>query len=197
MLLWFGSGFPDVELRTTRLLLRPPQNGDWAAWAQVRASSRDFLSPWEPTWPDDALTSAAYRRRWRRQMTQWDQDEAYTFHLFRRSDMALMGALSITNVRRGVAQIASVGYWIGENYARQGYMTEALAAAADYGFGQLTLHRIEAACLPKNEASRGLLEKVGFRQEGQAREYLKINGRWEDHLLFALLTDDMRLSAGL
>ena len=103
-----------------------------------------------------------------------------------------MGGVTLSNVRRGVAQAASVGYWIGERFARQGYMTEAVLAVVEFAFEELGLHRVEAACLPENDASRSLLLKVGFRQEGYARQYLRINGKWQDHLLFEMLRDDPR-----
>jgi ribosomal-protein-alanine N-acetyltransferase len=99
----------------------------------------------------------------------------------------MLGGVTLSNLRRGVAQSASLGYWIGENYKRQGYMTESIAAALNLAFVRLGLHRIEAACLPDNQASRALLLKCGFEEEGHAREYLRINGRWQDHLLFAIL----------
>ena len=111
----------------------------------------------------------------------------------RRRDDALLGGITFSNVRRGVAQSASLGYWIGAPHAHQGYMTEALSAVLDFAFDHLALHRVEAACLPDNEASQGLLLKIGFQDEGYARQYLRINGRWQDHRLFALLKGDKRL----
>ena len=102
-----------------------------------------------------------------------------------------MGGCTLTNVRRGVTQSAAVGYWIGAPYARQGYMYSALKLIRPFVFELLGLHRLEAACIPENEASRKLLLKVGFREEGRARRYLQINGEWRDHILFALLEDDV------
>ncbi len=119
-------------------------------------------------------------------------DTGYAFLIFRHEDGRLVGGVSMSNIRRGVAQSASLGYWMGAPFARHGYMTEALEAVLDFGFNSLGLHRIEAACLPSNQASRGLLAKVGFREEGYAREYLRINGVWQDHVLFAILRTDAR-----
>ena len=99
----------------------------------------------------------------------------------------MLGALTLSNVRRGVAQMATLGYWIGAPFARQGYMTDALQALLPFAFDHLHLHRVEAACLPRNDASIALLRRAGFEQEGLARSYLKINGAWQDHLLFARL----------
>ena len=100
-----------------------------------------------------------------------------------------MGALTLSNVRRGVAQTATLGYWMGKPFARQGYMTGAVKLMLDVAFRHLWLHRIEAACLPSNQASIGLLGKCGFAPEGLARGYLKIAGEWRDHLLFARLAE--------
>ncbi|MDX2103225.1 MAG: GNAT family protein [Alphaproteobacteria bacterium] len=186
----FSEPLPDLLLTAPRLVLRPPQRADYRDWAILRGQSRAFLEPWEPLWPSDALSRTCYRRRLKRAAEDWREDAGYAFHLIRREDQALLGALTFTNVRRGVAQAASVGYWIGEPHARQGYMREALRTALDFAFADLGLHRVEAACLPRNTASAGLLDRCGFQREGIARKYLKIAGRWEDHLLFAILRED-------
>ena len=139
------------------------------------------------------MTRGAYRQRVRQAAQDWRDGASFGFLIFRTEGHILLGGLTLTNVRRGVAQTASLGYWIGERYARQGFMTEALGAALEFAFDQLTLHRIEAACLPSNDASRGLLEKVGFSREGHARGYLRINGAWQDHLLYGMLRDDWKV----
>jgi ribosomal-protein-alanine N-acetyltransferase len=164
--------------------LRAPTMADYAAWAELRARSREFLTPWEPTWPADDLTRGAFRRRLRRYADDQRADLAYAFLLFRAPDNALLGGLTLANVRRGVAQAATLGYWMGAPYAGQGYMTAALQAVLPFAYGALRLHRVEAACIPTNKASIRLLEKTGFQREGLAREYLCINGVWQDHLLF-------------
>lgn len=173
-----------------RVYLHPPRYRDWRAWARLRGGSRDFLAPWEPTWFADALARAAYRRRLRHMALEWRDDASYSFFIFRREDDQILGGVTLSQVRRGVAQSASLGYWIGAPFARQGYMTEALQCLLPFAFDRLGLHRVEAACLPHNAASRGLLQKLGFREEGFARQYLRINGVWQDHVLYALLRDD-------
>lgn len=187
------GGFPPVRLLREGIYLRPPLPGDWEAWAALREASAAFLTPWEPLWPVDALLRANYLHRLRRQASEWRAGEGYHFLIFRTGDDALLGGLSLTNVRRGVAQTAVLGYWVGAPFARQGIMSRAVRAALGFAFGELALHRIEAACLPRNIASRRLLEKLGFRREGEARAYLRIAGRWEDHLLFAMLAEDLPL----
>jgi [ribosomal protein S5]-alanine N-acetyltransferase len=181
---------PPPVLEAGRVMLRVPQMADFEAWAELREKNRAFLTPWEPSWPPDDLTRAAFRLRIKRYWRDIEDDLAYPFFLFRSGGAPLMGALTLSNVRRGVAQMASVGYWIGEAFARRGYMGEALDLLVSYAFEALRLHRVEAACLPSNVASVRLLAKCGFVEEGLARRYLKINGRWEDHRLFALLAED-------
>ena len=165
---------------------------DYAEWAGLREASRAFLTPWEPTWPADDLTRAAFRRRLRRYAEDQRSDQSYAFFIFRSSDQVLLGGLTLANVRRGVAQAGSLGYWIGEPYARRGHMTAAVRALLPFAFGALRLHRVEAACIPSNATSIRLLENSGFAREGYAREYLCINGIWQDHLLYARLQDDAR-----
>jgi ribosomal-protein-alanine N-acetyltransferase len=181
---------PDpFRLDGERLFLRPPERGDYEAWATLRAQSRDFLVPWEPSWPPDALSRASFRARVARYADDWRTDQAYNFFIFR-PDETLVGGVGLSNLRRGVAETASLGYWVGEPHARQGYMTAALPLVLDFAFEQLHLHRVEAACLPSNIPSRALLAKIGFQQEGHARHYLRIEGKWQDHLLFAILRQD-------
>ncbi len=171
--------------------LRAPRITDYAAWSELRMRSRDFLQPWEPVWPSDDLTKSAFRRRLAAYARDIDLDQAYPLFIFRAKDEALLGGITLSNVRRGVAQMASVGYWIGEPYARKGHMLAAVSAVAPFAFQRLGLHRLEAACIPENAPSRELLLKAGFRLEGEARAYLKINGAWRDHLLFGMLAGDI------
>jgi [ribosomal protein S5]-alanine N-acetyltransferase len=172
------------------VLLRAPQMGDYAEWAALREASRDFLTPWEPTWPADDLTRSSFRRRIKRYFEDQRSDLAYPFFIFRKGDNALVGGLTLANVRRGCAQAGSLGYWMGASFARQGHMTAAVRAVLPFAFATLRLHRIEAACIPANVASIHLLEKTGFQREGFARQYLCIDGVWQDHLLYARLKDD-------
>ena len=173
------------------VFLRPPERGDYEEWASIRARSRNFLAPWEPSWPADALSRASFRARIGRYAEDWRTDQGYNFFIFRADD-ALTGGVGLSNLRRGVAETASLGYWIGEPYARQGLMTAALPLVLDFAFDRLRLHRVEAACLPSNVPSRALLARTGFQQEGYARNYLLIDGKWQDHLLFAILREDWR-----
>jgi ribosomal-protein-alanine N-acetyltransferase len=172
------------------LFLRTPSIADYLAWTELRSESRKFLTPWEPTWPADDLTRTAFRRRVRRYQLEIREDRAYPFFIFRQADYALLGGITLSNVTRGMTQTATLGYWMGERHAGLGQMTRAVRAIVPFAFGALRLHRLEAACLPHNAPSICLLEKIGFRREGLARGLVCINGRWQDHIVFALLTDD-------
>ncbi|MCZ6587298.1 MAG: GNAT family protein [Alphaproteobacteria bacterium] len=179
-----------VRLNGGKVYLRSPAERDWRAYVEVRAASRKFLEPWEPTWPPDALGREAYFRRLNRYAADWRDGVGHSFFIFGNDDDALLGGISMSNVRRGVAQCGTLGYWIGEPHARQGYMNEALRLIVEFCFGQLGLHRIEAACLPHHDASQKLLQRADFTQDGYARKYLKIRGEWQDHLLYSLLAED-------
>jgi [ribosomal protein S5]-alanine N-acetyltransferase len=169
------------------LMLRPPRAEDFDAWAALRSLSRQHLQPWEPRWSDDELSRQSYRRRLRVYARDMGADSGYAFFVFRARDNVLLGGVTLSNVRRGVAQAASVGYWVGVGFTGCGYMTEAMRTIVPFAFDQLRLHRLEAACLPANNASMRVLEKTGFAREGLAAKYLKIDGLWQDHVLFGLV----------
>lgn len=186
----FINRIPAVRVDGPAVYIRPPKRGDQAQWVEIRKASRDFLAPWEPAWPPDATTPAAYNRRFRRFCEDWRSRSGFTFFIFEQETDALVGGVALSNVRRGVSQSGSIGYWMGESYSGRGYMSEAVRLLLSFAFDTLGLHRVEAACLPHNRASRRLLAKLGFREEGLARRYLCINGRWQDHVTHAILRDD-------
>jgi ribosomal-protein-alanine N-acetyltransferase len=181
-----------VRIETERMTLRLPEHADWRAWSSVRAQSAAFLAPWEPVWAPDHLTRRAFTNRVYWAIRAEAQGTALPLMLIRRQDQTLMGAITLDNIRRGPAQAGTLGYWIGEAHARQGFMREAILALVHHAFTQLDLSRIEAACLPENAASRGLLEDCAFKYEGVAQSYLQISGRWRNHVLYANLRGDRR-----
>ena len=170
------------------IVLRPPRASDYAEWRELRAVSRGFLQPWEPTWPADDLSRAAFRRRLLAYARDREAGAAYPFFVIRAVDGAITGGITLSNVRRGVAQMGSVGYWCGKPFARHGHTLAAVRALSQFSFQTLALHRLEAACIPENAPSRKLLVKAGFSEEGFAKAYLRINGVWRDHVLFGLIS---------
>ena len=181
-----------LRIETERLTLRLPRHADFRAWVSLRSASREFLAPWEPSWAEDHLTRKAFTNRVYWAQRAISQGSAVPLFIHRREGEVLLGAITLDNIRRGPAQAGTLGYWIGEHYARHGYMREALDAVVHYAFRTLDLSRLEAACLPENVASRGVLEKTGFKYEGVAQSYLQIDGRWRNHVLYANLRSDRR-----
>ncbi|MBC7668937.1 MAG: GNAT family N-acetyltransferase [Gemmatimonadaceae bacterium] len=178
---------PGPRLEGDKVFLRLPRLSDYKAWSALRTQSAAFLEPWEPTWPKDDLTRAAFRNRLGAYARELETGEAFPFFLFRRDDATLIGGVRLFHIRRGVAQSAVLGYWIGQPYARRGYMLDGVGTAVGFAFGEMGLHRLEAACMPDNAASASVLLKSGFLEEGYAPAYLKINGEWRDHRLFGMV----------
>ena len=180
------------KLTGERVFLRPPKRRDALKWQKLRMSSKSFLVPWEPSWDASSCTRRAYLRYLKNSNYLANMDRAYSFLIFKTDDKTLLGGINVGNVRRGVAQSASLGYWIGEKHSRNGYMKEALKLLIPSLFIDLRLNRIEAATLEENIASKNLLKKIGFKKEGVLRKYLKINGTWRDHILYGLLENDFK-----
>lgn len=181
-----------VRIETERMTLRLPGHGDWHIWSDLRSESAAFLTPWEPVWSSDHLSRRAFTNRVYWASRAHSQGTALPLMMIRREDGALIGAITLDNIRRGPAQAATAGYWVGKPFARRGYMREALLAVVHHAFTTMDLSRVEAACLPENAASRGVLEKTGFKYEGVAQSYLQIGGRWRNHVLYANLRGDRR-----
>jgi ribosomal-protein-alanine N-acetyltransferase len=186
------------NVRTTiltgpRVELRPLRGSDFDAWHDVRSRSREWLEPWEPladpSSPDPVTDPEAFRARcgaWERQR---HFDTAYGFGLFLH-DGSLVGEVSLGSVQRGPFQSAFVGYWIDARHAGQGLIPEGVAVILRYGFDELHLHRIEAAIVPRNHASRRVAEKLGLRDEGISVRFLQIRGVWEDHVRYAVTSEE-------
>ena len=181
-----------LRIDTERMILRPPVHGDYRNWSWQRESSAEFLTPWEPAWAADHLTRKSFTNRVYWAQRSITNGSAVPLFLIDRQSEGLVGAITLDNIRRGPAQSATLGYWVGQSHARQGFMREAIEAVVHYAFAQMDLSRIEAACLPENTPSRGILEKSGFKYEGVAQSYLQINGRWRAHVLYACLRSDRR-----
>jgi ribosomal-protein-alanine N-acetyltransferase len=187
MLTWFARDDTPV-LRGRRVLLRAPRPADYLAWRTIRRESQDFLKPFEPRWTEADLTHRVYAARLKRGREEARSGTDYTFFIFveKSGQEQLAGGLTLSNIRRRAAQYVTLGYWMGRDFAGQGYMSEAVGVVLPFVFETLGLHRIHAAFLPNNIASRRVLEKNGFVEEGFAEKYLQIDGRWCDHVLFGL-----------
>lgn len=188
-MLWpWSSPAPLIALRGPRVTLRLPQMGDYDAWYHLRHSSRDFLKPFEPRWTEADLGKRVFAMRVKRARIEAEEGTDYSFFVFLTTGVqdTLVGGITLSNIRRRAAQFVNLGYWMGQPFAGKGLMSEAVALSLPFVFETLDLHRIHAAFLPGNMASRRVLEKNGFIEEGFAENYLQINGRWENHVLFGL-----------
>lgn len=177
-------------LKGERVSLRMPRSSDYHEWAALRRRSRDFLEPWEPRWASDELDQASWRHRVRRYRAEQAAGTAVAYLIVENETQRLIGGITIGNIRYGVSQSAQIGYWMGEPYAGKGFMQDAIRTLIGHAFGVMRLHRVEAACIPSNTRSIRVLEKAGFSREGLLRSYLRINGAWQDHYIYALIAKD-------
>lgn len=176
-----------LELEGSKVVLRIPCLEDYFAWSSIRAQNQDFLMSYEPKWPEQCLSEDSFVQRLKRQQVERKSGRGEYFLIHDIKDNKIIGGLNLNNIQFGAARHASIGYWLGEEYQGQGYMYEAINLVMDYAFDILKLRRINAACLPDNYRSIKLLESLNFEEEGFAKEYLQINGRWQDHRLFGFL----------
>ena len=183
---------PKVMIEAEKVTLRMPVMGDHHAWVRLRQDGEESLKPWEPVWAPDHFSKRAFSNRvfWARKT--YETGRGVPLFIVRREDKALLGAITLDNIRRGPAMSGALGYWIGANYVRNGYMSDAIQSVVHYAFYHMDISRVEAATLPENAASRGLLEKTGFKYEGVAQSYLQIAGRWRTHVLYSNIRGDRR-----
>ncbi len=170
--------------------LRAPTWADFEHWTELRRANEDYLKPWEPSWDAAHLSRATYKARLAKFKKMISQDEAYPFYVFRADTNQLVGACNLTQIKRGSLQSAHIGYWVGETYIRKGFARASVRAVLRFAFEELGLHRVSAAVQADNQASIKLLENLGFTKEGLARDFLKIDGTWTDHLIYAKLSHD-------
>ncbi len=184
-------GKPELTLKTKKVELRAPHYSDFDQWRAIREKSKTFLERWEPKRGSEFFKRNAFnnRVRWARKSSKAGQ--AYQFFIFDKFQ-TLLGSITIENIRKGPSNAATLGYWLGKEHTGKGFMREAIWVIIDFAFYKLNISRLEAATLPENGASRGLLEKVGFKYEGVGQSYLQINGRWRNHVLYGLLRNDRR-----
>ena len=175
-----------------RVLLRPLEPGDCSAWQEVRRRNADWLTKWEPQrlpgQPDVVEDGHAFATRCSARQRERQLGTGYGFGVFVEGVFA--GEVNLNSIQRGPFQNAYIGYWIDEAQAGHGYIPEAFVTVLRFAFEELHLHRVQAAIVPRNAASRRVVEKLELRDEGVARRYLEINGVWEDHIRFAITSED-------
>jgi [ribosomal protein S5]-alanine N-acetyltransferase len=178
-----------VEVAGPTCLVRDLRPADARELLDLRVRNREFFTPFEPAIPDGHFTLRAQREAVEHARRAWDEDREYTFGVAG-LDGALIGRVRLSVVVRGPWQNANLGYYVDRAANGRGFGTEAVGLVVGVAFGRLGLHRVQAAVMPRNAASIRVLEKNAFRREGLAPRYLRINGEWEDHLIFARTSDD-------
>jgi [ribosomal protein S5]-alanine N-acetyltransferase len=183
-----------TRLDGRRIFLRPLDARDFPAWREVRRRNVEWLTRWEPRriagQPDVVEQRDAFAARCSARAREWQLGTGYGFGIFTRDDGALVGEINLSSVQRGPFQNAYVGYWIDQRCAGRGYTPEAVVVACRYAFEELGLHRLQIAIIPRNRASRRVVEKLALREEGVALRYLEINGVWEDHVRYAVTSEE-------
>lgn len=178
-----------------RVFLRHPVGADRSEYLKLREASEAFLRPWEPTPPD--APDYGSERAFDNLLLTCDMPGSQRFVLCGLGAGEIMGQISLNQIFRGPFQSAIAGYWVGEAYARRGYMADGLRLTLRHAFERLGLHRVEANIIPVNEASKRLVRRVGFRYEGLALRYLRVNGAWQDHEHWAMTAEEWpTISAG-
>lgn len=177
-----------------RVQLRPLESRDFAAWREVRRRNVDWLTRWEPRriagQPDVVESRDAFAARCSARAREWQLGTGYGFGVFTRDDGALVGEVNLSSVQRGPFQNAYVGYWVDERCAGLGYTPEAVVVVCRFAFEELGLHRLQIAIIPRNRASRRVVEKLALREEGVALRYLEIDGVWEDHVRYGITAEE-------
>lgn len=181
-----------THLEGRRVLLRPLTVDDWDDWSEVRRRCGDWLTRWEPAplpgRPDPSTSKEAFVARIGARNREWQLGTGYGFGVF--VDRQFGGEINVGTIQRGPFQNAYVGYWIDEKLAGQGYMPESVAVVIRFAFEELKLHRLQISIIPRNTASRRVVEKLDLRLEGVAERYLQINGVWEDHCRYAITYEE-------
>lgn len=184
---------PDIALQGANIFMRPPRLSDWHQWSNIRRKNSTHLRPFEPSWPPNCLSEEFFKRRLVRQAREWVNGRGQSFLIFKNSDNRLIGGMNINQIIRGASQSASLGYWIDKDHEGKGLMKETVRLTLNHCFTTLQLHRVNACCISRNERSKFLLLSCGFEKEGYAKSYLKINGSWQDHILFGYCENNFHM----
>lgn len=182
-------------LTTPRLTLRPLVPADTSALLDLLLVNRAFLKPWSPRSDDSQYTLTAVEQDIISRQQQWEEDRGYGFGIFTHPGDKLIGRINLSQVVRGAFANCFMGYWLDEAHNSRGLMREAVPEVVHFAFDAIYLHRVEATTLTHNIASQRVLTAAGFRSEGLARNYLQIDGRWQDHYRFAITVEDMQGAA--
>ncbi|WP_372651540.1 GNAT family N-acetyltransferase [Halobacteriovorax sp.] len=176
-----------MKIETKRLNIRLAEISDASSIIHFYKRNHDHLSPWSPKQPNNFMDTEFWSERISKYKLEYSKQQSLKACLFTKSG-ELIGRCNFTNVERGSFQNCRLGYKLDHEYEGKGYMSEALDALIQVIFNEFKIHRIEANVIPSNTKSRKLLERLGFEEHGIAKSYLKIDGKWQDHVLTSLLS---------
>ena len=179
-----------TSLRGDRVTIRRLEPSHAESVLDLRLRNRDFFGPWEPVRGEGSFTLAAVRTEMEVSVELWERGEGFVFGIFANDTDELVGGIALRNIARGAWQNATLGYWVAHEHNGKGYATEAVKLASRFAFDEARLHRVQAGTLLHNIGSQRVLEKAGYRFEGVSLRYLNINGRWQDHRMYALTVED-------
>ena len=184
---------PRLRLEDHPTAIRPTALEDADEQLELRRANREHTGPWDPARDESFYSAAGQRLELELDQRAWAAGTAFAFAVLAMDEGdRIIGRVALSNVVRGPWQNATLGYWIDHRAGRRGHASRAVRLVLQYAFDHAGLHRVQPAIIPRNAASLRVAEKVGFRHEGRAKRYLKINGVWEDHEIFALTVEDWR-----
>jgi len=189
------GGFPTMLdiYETPRLYLKVPNKTSAGLILDYYLRNRDFLREWEPLRDDDFFTVEYQEKQLQKDAGSMENGSLLRLWIFNKEESnRIIGSVAFNNIVRGAFQSCHLGYKLDKEEVNKGYITEALKKGIEIIFNDYKLHRIEANIMPKNEASLRVVEKLGFYNEGLAYKYLKINGKWEDHIHMVLLNEKVK-----
>lgn len=179
-----------MEFIGNKIYIRFFQEQDAQSLLDLHLKNRDFFQKYSPIFQEESYTLEGTRNFISDTFTQIKEDKNYAFGIFSKESNALIGEISLSRVVRGPLQRCMIGYSLASQYNGRGYTTEAVSLAVEFAFNELKLHRVEAGVMPSNGGSMRVLEKAGFHKEGLEQKGVRINGTWEDHYIFAILSEN-------
>ena len=180
---------PTPYINTKRCYLRLPDIGEADAMCEFTNKNHAYLQPWEPSHLPEYMTHAYWQQKIIHIREQFEMSHSCCLNLYEKESDQLIGMVNLSNIIHGCFYSCFLGFKIDQSYQNRGLMTEAVQAVITYAFDTLNLHRISANYMPHNHASAKVLTKCGFTKEGTAKDYLRINDRWENHVLTCLINE--------
>lgn len=187
---FYIGGKISMDIMGNKIYIRFFEDADAESLLDLHLRNGEFFQKYSPTFGSDFYTLDSKRKYIGNSLKQREEDKAYAFGIYLKDNRELIGDVSLYHISRGSLQKCLIGYSLDKQYNGSGYTTEAVSLAVEYAFNELELHRVEAGVMLNNIGSMRVLEKSGFHREGIEQKGVKINGQWEDHQIFAIISDN-------